>query len=411
MRIWIVNYYTGNPDKVSNPRYVVFAKHFMAKGWDVITFNANHINIGAPLFERKQYSEYEYVHVKAPNYVGNGLKRMWSIFMFAWTLYRHASSFEKPDVVLHNIHMPFDYPIVWMCKRLKSKYIAEAWDVWPEDFVASGLLSANNPIMRFAYWVEKKCYYNADALIFTYLGSKTRLKEKGWTTETGGRIEPSSIHYINNGVNLLEFDEDVKKHPRPDCELKRDDITKIVYLGSINGANQVDTLIEAADLLKNEKKYKFYIYGDGSKREELERMVHERNIPNVYFMEKRIPFKEVAWVVSQATINVMNYEKGFGRWGVSSGKMFQYLAAGKPIICNVDIKYDNVIKDNNLGICRDLYSESEYAEAIKNLAEQSPEEYEAMCRRVRHIAEQFDYNKLSQKEISVIQALFENKNE
>ena len=84
-------------------------------------------------------------------------------------------------------------------------------------------------------------------------------------------------------------------------------------------------------LLKDNPKYRIFIYGDGNERGHLEDYVRENNISNVVFKEKRIPLCEVAWVVSQATVNVMNYQKNFGLHGVSSGKMFQYFAAGKPI--------------------------------------------------------------------------------
>ena len=54
--------------------------------------------------------------------------------------------------------------------------------------------------------------------------------------------------------------------------------------------------------------------------------------------------------------------------GVSSGKMFQYLAAGKPIVCNIDIAYDNVIKDNNIGVARDIESSKDLSNEIRRLA-------------------------------------------
>ena len=86
---------------------------------------------------------------------------------------------------------------------------------------------------------------------------------------------------------------------------------------------------------------------------------------------------ECAWVVSQATINIMNYKKGFGSHGASSGKMFLYLAAGKPIVCNVPIKYDDIITDNNLGVAKEINTPEEFALEIRRLAEQPKEEYDA----------------------------------
>ena len=161
-------------------------------------------------------------------------------------------------------------------------------------------------------------------------------------------------------------------------------------------------LAEAAALLKDNPKYRFFFYGDGAYRSELEQWVKEQQLNNVVFKEKKIPLAECAWVVSQATVNVMCYEKGFGRWGVSSGKMFQYLAAGKPIVCNADIAYDNVIEDNNLGVARDIDTAEELAAEIQRLAEQTQEEYAAMCQRVRSVGEQFDYRKLAAREIELL---------
>lgn len=417
MRIWIVNYYTGTPDNATNPRYLQFSRRFQHAGYEVITFNASY-RPGAPeeliqgdgMFEEHQYDEHRFVHVRCPRYVGNGLKRMYSIWAFAWRLFKHCKEFDKPDVILHNIHPPFDYPIVWMSKKLKAKYIAEAWDLWPEDFVTFGLVSRKNPALPFFYWVEKKLYYHADQLVFTFLGAFDYLKRKGWMKEQGGKIDPERLHYINNGIDLGEFDKNKIRHPREDTDMNDPSLTKIIYLGSINKANNVKTLIDAAALMLDRPEYRFFIYGNGAYRDELEQYVKDNQISNVVFKEHHITLDECAWVVSQATVNVMNYEKNFGWMGVSSGKMFQYLAAGKPIVCNIDIAYDNVIQDNNLGVAHDIETPEELAGAIRNLAEQSKDDYDAMCERVREAAKRFDYKVLAAEELKVIENALKTKN-
>ena len=403
MRIWIVNYYTS-PD-CSNPRYLEFAKHFMAAGHEVLTFYGNwKLEADAPLFERQNVNGLDFVRVKAPYYVGNGVARMKSLYGFSKTLKKHCLEFEKPDVVLHNIHPPFDYPIINMAKKIGAKYIAEAWDLWPEFFVTLGLVGRNNPAMKIAYAIEKQYYYSADEIVFTFLGAFDYLKRQRWMKEQGGKINPSHLHYINNGIDLEEFDKNKLTFTRPDYDINNTKIKKIVYLGSINRANNVKTLIDAAALMQDVQDVRFFIYGDGAYRTELEQYVKDFCVNNVVFKEKRIPLEECAWVVSQATVNVMNYEKGFGRFGVSSGKMFQYLAAGKPIVCNVDIAYDNVIADNNLGVAHDIDTPEEFAEAIRKLAEQPQEEFDAMCARVREVAKRFDYKVLAAEEIKVIES-------
>lgn len=398
--VWIVNYYTDSPERASNPRYLQMAHYFMEGGYKVITFN--HTFEGEETFQHRKYGEYDFVHVKSPFYVGNGMKRMYSIWKFAQILNNHSKEFEKPDIVLQNIHPPFDYPIVKMAKKLGAKYIAEAWDLWPDNFAVYGLVSRSNPIMKVAYQIEKRYYYAADEIVFTFKGAFDYLKNKRWTTDTGGKIDMNHVHYINNGIDLNQFDKDVVAHPRQDADLNDSDTYKIIYLGSLNLANNVRTLIEAAKQLQDNPKYRFFFYGDGAYREQLEQMIKEQNINNVVFKEKHIPLVECAWVVSQATINIMNYAKGFAYMGVSAGKMFQYLAAGRPIVCNVRICYDDVITDHNLGVARDLTTAEEFATEIRRIAEQPQEQYDAMCKRVRNVAAQFDYKILAKQEIELL---------
>ncbi len=404
-RVWIVNPQTGSPDKAANPRYLELAKYFMEAGYDVTTFNSSQregIDIPNGKYLEKQYGDYKFVHVCAPEFVGNGVKRMLSLHKFAKNVYSIRKDFEKPDVILQNIHPPFDYPIVRMARKLKAKYIAEAWDLWPQAFVTYGLVSAKNPLMKLAYSIEKRYYYNADEIVFTFLGAFEYLKRHGWMKEQGGRIDPAHLHYINNGIDLEKFNQDRIEHPRPDADMNDNGLYRIVYLGTINRVNNVKTLIDAANLLQNNPKYMFFIYGDGADRDKLEHYIADNNIKNVVFKEHRIKYEECAWVVSQATVNIMNYHPGFGQWGVSSGKMFQYLAAGKPIVCNINIGYDNVIKDNNLGVSRIMNTPEEFAESIRSIAEQPKEEYEAMCKRVREVAKRFDYKVLAAREIELL---------
>lgn len=403
MRVWIVNYYTS-PD-CSNPRYLQFAKYFMAKGWEVTTFYAKFQGkTGKDMFTREKFDELDFVRVEAMRYGSSNLKRMYSIFKFAWDINRHAGDFEKPDVVLHNLHTPFDYPVLWAARKVKAKYVAETWDAWPDVFVHLRLVSKSNPIMKLFYWIEKQLYYHSDQLVFTYPGGQHYIQAKGWTTETGGKIDMSRVHYINNGVDIEQFDHDRDTYPRNDEDLNRKDIFKVVYMGAIRFANHVQLLIDAAALLQGDSNYHFFIYGDGDHREQLEKYVKEKNITNVHFKEKRIPLAECAWVVNQATVNIMTYEKDFGYMGVSSGKMFQYLAAGKPIVCNIKIAYDDVITDNDLGVAQDIEIPEAFAQAIRNCAEQPSYKYQGMCERVRKTAERFDYKKLATDEIKVIEA-------
>lgn len=407
-KIWIINYYTGTPQTATNTRYIHFAKRFMEAGYEVVTFNSslradmNPSDFQGQDFLKKQYGDYQFVHINVPEYEENGMKRMFSIWSFARTIFKNRNQFERPDIILQNIHPPFDYPIVKLARKLKAKYIAEAWDLWPDDFVTYGLVKKNNPALIIAYQIEKQYYYQADEIVFAFKGAFDYLRKQGWTRETDGKIDMSHVHYVNNGIDLKQFEVDRTLYPRKDADINDKNVYKIVYLGTVSRANNMNKLIEAAVLLKDNPKYRFFIYGDGAYRDELEAYVQSQALGNVVFKERLVSFAECAWIVSQATVNVMNYEKDFGKYGVSSGKLFLYLAAGKPIICNIDIAYDDVITEHNLGIARYFETPEEYVDAIRKLAEQPEENYAAMCQRVCEVAQEFDYEHLADLELKII---------
>ena len=123
-KIWVVNYYTASPEKAGNPRYLEFSDNFREAGYDVVVFNSNRAEglwDQKGLFKEAKYGEHHFIHVKSPNYEGNGLRRMWSIFVFALRMWIHCKRFQKPDVGLHNLHTPFVYFIHHMSKHISPK--------------------------------------------------------------------------------------------------------------------------------------------------------------------------------------------------------------------------------------------------------------------------------------------------
>ena len=85
-----------------------------------------------------------------------------------------------------------------LARRFNVKCICEIRDLWPESIVAYGLASANNPIIKLLYKIEKRIYEKADSIIFTMEGGVEYLHEKKWTQLEGGKIDTDKIYHINN---------------------------------------------------------------------------------------------------------------------------------------------------------------------------------------------------------------------
>jgi glycosyltransferase involved in cell wall biosynthesis len=122
---------------------------------------------------------------------------------------------------------------------------------------------------------------------------------------------------------------------------------------------------------------------------------------NVLFKDKWVEPKYVPYIVSQADVHVLNYMPGgFGHYGGSQSKSFQYMASGKPICCNIRMAYCPITKFN-IGIANEFQSAKEYADAILSLVDMPKAEYDAMCLRAKEAAKQYDYEYLTSKMIEI----------
>lgn len=405
-KIWIVNYYTSPPGCVSQPRYLNLVPYLEKSDFDVTIINSGNLKggeidlIGSKgKYLEKEYDGYKFFHIKTLNYSGNGIKRMLSIFMFSVRLFFLRNKIDKPDIIYHNIHAPFDLPVYFVAKKLNAKYVVEAWDLWPHSFHTLGLINKNNPLMKLAYKAERFLYRKGEKIVFTFEGGRDYIIEMGWDKKNGGPIDLEKIVYLNNGVELSDFTKNKEEYITYDGDLDNDDYFKILYIGSIRHANNVKLLLDAALILKDDTKIKFLIYGDGTDREMLKKFAKDNNLANVVFKDKYLPFNQLPNILSKSDLNIMNYRKNFGEYGVSSGKLALYLASGKPVISNVSVRYC-IIKKYNIGVSRDIDTAEEYANAILSIKNMNEKDYNDMCGRVKDAAKTLDYKVLSETLVS-----------
>jgi glycosyltransferase involved in cell wall biosynthesis len=409
-RIWLVNQYAMPPHLESRLRTIKFAQYLTSAGYDVTIFASSimhnmDINLieDGRLFIERQYGDLKFVHINTMPYRKNGLARIIGLFQFSLRLRRVVNKFPKPDVIVHTATIPFSNPIYFVAKRLNAKHIVEVLDLWPETFVNLGIMRRSNPIMWFLYKAERWLYVRADELVFSMEGGAQYLHDRGWTRDEGGIIDLSHVHYINNGVDIADFDSYLEHYKLDDPDLTDSSITRVIYLGSIRKANHLQHLIDAAELLKQRSDIKFLIYGDGDERDDLVAYCKNHHLDNVIFKDKWIDPKFVPYVLSCATVNILNYMQGsFASYGGSQSKLFQYMASGRPICCNLKMMFCPITK-NNLGIAREFTSPKEYADAILSLVNMDTTVGQEMCNRVRSTAYEYDYKALTNHLIRLIE--------
>ena len=403
-RVWLINQYAMPPKYEVRIQTLKRAQYLIELGHDVTIISGSYLhNTSINLitdnkkFINKKYDGIKFIHIKTNSYKGNSIKRFYNLILFACRLFFLSKKFDKPDVISQLATVPFGNIIYYVAKRFNAKYIVDVVDLWPESFVAFGLISKNNPLIKIAYKAEKWLYEKADEIVFSVEGGKDYIIEKGWDLESGGKIDLKKVHYINNGVDLKDFDLNKSLFKIRDEDLENNNIFNIIYIGSVRLANDLKLLINTAEVLQNKDNIQFLIYGDGDCRVSLENYCKSNGLKNVKFKQKWIELKYVPYILTRSSLNILNYSPNYiWNYGGSQSKLFQYMASGKPILSNLKMGYCPITK-NNLGIAEDFNNPKEYSKALLSFIKMDSKEYDSICYNNRETAKNYDYKKLTLK--------------
>ena len=420
MKIWLMNHYATSMYKDRAGRHYWFAKQLIKKGYDVTVFcattflNGNGtIDTNGKLFTVKEVDNIPFVFVKTVQSEGNGLRRIMNMGFFYKNLFPVAKAYTqqngKPDVIIaSSVHPLTMVAGIKIAKRFKIPCICEVRDLWPEAIFSFGKAKENSLLGKILIAGEHWIYRNADALIFTKEGDTDYLKEKGWTTQQGGDIDLKKCHYINNGVDLADYEKNIQQESLDDVDLLDKNKFNVVYAGTIRPVNNVGNLLDAAAILKKIKGYddvQFLIYGKGMQLKELKERVRAENLINVkmkgYIERKYIPF-----ILSRSSVNILNYSQNQYNWarGNSSNKLFEYMASGKPIISTVRMGY-SIINRYHCGVELPEDTPEALANEIMRFHDMDTVELAKIGRNARAGSEDFDFKNLTQKLINVIQSV------
>lgn len=409
-KIWIMNHYATDTFFDRGGRHYYFAKYLMEKGYDVTIFCAStvhntdkNIEIKEGLYKADEVDGIPYVFVKTPSYTGNGMKRIKNMIQFYINLFPVAKKVGretgKPDVILASSVHPLTLVAgIQIAKKRKIPCVCEVRDLWPESIVEFGNMSRKNPIIQMLYQLEKWIYQRADALIFTMAGGKQYIKEKGWTK----RINPQKIYHINNGVDLETFAYNREHFQIQDEDLENESFFKVIYTGSIRKVNQLGMIVECAEKLKDEKRIQFLIWGDGTEREMLKKKARDLGLQNICF-KGSVEKKYIPYIVSKADINLLHWQAvGIIRYGCSLNKLFEYLAADRMILSDVEVNY-NLLKKYKCGLVTEGQNAEEIKTAIENCFSMPDEEKEAYERNMKECVKRHDYKALTDKLETILQ--------
>ena len=405
MNIWLINHYAVPPKYYPLARQTNFAKYLMAMGHTVTIFAASSVHnsdVNLITDGRKWREEtvdgVHYVYIKCCDYQGSGLKRVYNICEFAWKLPGVCKQFPKPDAIVATSMPPTSCAMgVRMGRKWGCKTVAEIADLWPESIVAYGIAGPHNPAVLFLRWLEKWIYKKADAVVFTMEGAYDYITEQGWEKD----IPRSKVHYINNGVDLKLFNYNKEHYHVDDPDLLNPELFKIVFTGTLVTSNNIDGMLDLAKRLQKYPNVRFLIWGNGEYTESMLRRIDKEQINNVCY-KGFVDKKYVPFIVSHADVNFMHAAPtSLYRYGASPNKLFDYLAAGCPIMQDFTFNGD-IVSKYACGVSCD-WDLDRVEQAFDELYHANAEQCAAMREGALKAATDYDFANLTRKLISIIE--------
>jgi glycosyltransferase involved in cell wall biosynthesis len=412
MHILYLHQYFATRKGMTGTRSYEFARHLVGKGHGVTMMTSGMANRefpvpegrGVPILRRvakwgpRQYAEFETegIHVVAIAAAYNdpqvgtgmsGLQRMFKFYQFAWLACRVGKKLPAPDVVFAT-HTPLTIGLAGLTlgHYFKVPFVFEVRDLWPDALVNVGALK--NPLA--IWWLEqmaKKIYAAAKHIVALSPGMKEGIVRAG--------VPADKVTVIPNASDLDLFSPEIDGSAQRE-RLGLKDRFAAIYFGAMGLANGLEYVIEAGRILdkRGNNHIILVLHGSGGKRAELEKMASEYELTNVIFSDL-VPDKErLARIVAGCDVCLIIY-RATKEHTWSPNKMFDALAAGKPILINVPGWLGETIEKNNCGRCLDANRPETLVDALEELAA-NPKLCRQMGRNARELAErEFDRAKLA----------------
>lgn len=216
-------------------------------------------------------------------------------------------------------------------KRHNTKMVLYCLDLWPESVTTFGI-KENTLIYKLIDKISRKIYNKADEILVSSETFKQDIKKK--------LKQDIKIEYIPQySENILS----AKTH-------KWHKEINFVFAGNIGKAQSVETIIKAANELKENSNIKIHIVGDGSSLQECKDLVKKLNLNNVIFYGKK-ELNEMQQYYNLADAMLVTLTKDAFASKTLPGKVQSCMATGNPIIAAADGETKKIIENAKCGYC------------------------------------------------------------
>ena len=408
--IWILNHYAVPPGMAGGTRHYSLARILVQHGYQVTILASNWHRFSkqrTPLEKGAQWAKEEidgvqFVWLRTPPYTENDWRRVvnWLSYMVraivqGRKLSRVSAEIGKPDVIIgSSVHLLAVVAAYYLARHYRAHFVMEVRDLWPQTLVDMGALGERNPLTWLLRQLERFLYVRAEKIISLLPYAHEYICSMG--------ISPEKVVWIPNGVDLSLW-----QGVAPVASESKGSGFTVMYAGAHGAANALDTLVRAASIVQGlgRRDIRFVLIGEGPEKPRLQALAKRLQLENIEFRD-HLPKAQIPAVLMAADACAYTLQNlPLFAYGVSSNKLFDYLAAARPILFAVNAR-NNVVEEANCGLSLPPADPQALAEGIIKLANMPLEEREAMGRRGREYVEQnHDFAVLAGKLEALIESL------
>jgi glycosyltransferase involved in cell wall biosynthesis len=370
--LW-VNHFAVPPSEAGGTRHFELARELVKLGW-VPTVAASDFNLHSRRYTRREEAGerqpvvehiegVEFVWLWASAYLKNNWRRAVNWLTFARSAIAWNPRVAAPDVVIGSSpHLFAALAGARVASRLGVPFVLELRDLWPESLLAAG--GRKGVAYHFFGAIARHLYRRADRIVVLARGSVDHLVQLG--------VDRTKIAYVPNGVDTSAFASVVRPPRTSNARFT------IVYAGAHGSANGLDTVIDSAERLRHRSDIRFLLVGDGPAKASLQASAAARGLGNVEFRPP-VPKSGMPALLSSVDAGLMVLrDSPLFAYGVSPNKLFDYLGAGLPVVCNVPGEVAAMLREARAGVQTEDGSPDALADAVLRIRECSTEELAAM---------------------------------
>lgn len=375
MRIWILNHYASPPDQPGGTRHYDFGRVLAAEGHEVTIFASSfsHFSLQEERLAADERTRVEWVDdvrfvwIRTTPYTGNDRRRVSNMLSYGIGVMLAQRPLSGPDVVVgSSVHLGA-VAAAWLISRIRRvPFVFEVRDLWPQTLIDLGALSEHSIAAAVLRAAEGFLYRRAQMVISLLPDAVEHIAGRGIASE--------KISYIPNGIaEDCSRDQPASSHAtelvQRIVEWRRSDRLVAGYVGSYARASGISTLVAAACELQDrgERGIALVFVGEGPERAACEQLARENHLANVLFWSP-VPKQSVPAVLGVLDVTLFSLrDVPVFKFGLSSNKLFDYLASGRPVVAACAVP-GNPVSASGGGICVPPESPKAVADALIEFA-------------------------------------------